>query len=168
LTLANKVTIARIIFIPLALIMVLNQVNGLAALIFLVLSFSDAIDGYIARKYNQVSDLGKLLDPLADKILIISLLIALVSLGKASVLAVILLTARELIVSGLRTSAAKAGVILPAGPLGKWKTILQVIAIFMLILDLPLANLTLWAAVLLGYISGGEYLWQNQKYLHMK
>jgi len=168
LTLANVITLLRIAFIPLVAALLLSRINGLAAILFLVLSFSDALDGYIARKFNQVSDLGKFLDPLADKLLVITILLALVAQSKASVVAVMLLVARELIISGLRVNLARAGKMLEASILAKTKTVVQVLAVFMLILKLPMASLVLWLAVLLGYISGGAYLWQNKKYLLLK
>ncbi len=161
MTLANKITLARIIFIPLAITLLLLEINGLALVVFLFLSFSDVVDGYIARRFNQVSDLGKILDPLADKILVISTLIALVGLGKAHPVPVMIIACREIIVSGLRMEAARSNKIISATGLAKWKTASQVLAIAMLIIDLPLANLTLWVSVILSLISGGDYLWQS-------
>lgn len=157
MTLANKVTVARIALIPFCLAFLLTGFYGLAALVFVVLSFSDAIDGYIARKYNQVSELGQQLDPLADKILVLTVLIALTALGKAGPVAVILLAAREFVVASLRVKKSFA-----ASPVAKWKTVVQMFAIFLAILSLPLAGLVLWLAVILAYVSGGAYLWQSQ------
>lgn len=162
MTIANKITLARIALIPLIIFLLLARINGLAVALFLLVSFSDALDGYVARRYNQVSDLGKYLDPLADKILIITALIALVSVGLAAVLPVIFLVSRELIVQGLRINAARSNNIFAASPLAKWKTVIQVAAVTMLILDLPLANEVLWISVLLAWLSGGAYLWQSQ------
>lgn len=168
MTIANYVTLARIILVPISVILLLFGINGLAALVFIILCFSDAIDGYIARRYDQVSEFGKLIDPLADKILVISLLIALVGLGKASSIPVILLVVRELLVSAIRTSVAKEHGILAASQIAKYKTASQMLAVFMLILDIPLAALVLWLSVVIGYISGGAYLWQNQRSLRLK
>ncbi|OGB88448.1 CDP-diacylglycerol--glycerol-3-phosphate 3-phosphatidyltransferase [candidate division WOR-1 bacterium RIFCSPLOWO2_02_FULL_46_20] len=162
MTIANRVTLARIAAIPLVISFLLFRLYGLAAMIFLLLSFSDAIDGYIARRYNQVSDLGKLLDPLADKVLVICVLITLVGLGKADSLPVVIITTRELLVSGIRIYTAKSGEIIAASPLAKWKTVSQMIAVFMLTLRLPLAAGMLWAAVVFSLISGGNYLWQSK------
>jgi len=167
-TVANYVTLLRIVLIPLVITLLLLGVNGLAAMLFILLSISDAIDGYIARRFNQVSDLGKFLDPLADKILVITVLIVLVGLGKANSVAVTLLAAREFLISGIRVSAAKAGKIIPATQLAKWKTTSQIVAIVMLMLNLPLANLVLWLAVVLALISGGVYFWENKQYLQLK
>jgi CDP-diacylglycerol--glycerol-3-phosphate 3-phosphatidyltransferase len=157
LTLANKVTLARIALIPFCLAFLLTGFYGLAAVAFVILSFSDAIDGYLARKYNQVSELGKQLDPLADKILVLTVLIALTALGKAGPVAVMLITTREFLVASLRTKKVFA-----ASPVAKWKTVVQMLAIFMAILSLPFSGLVLWLAVILAYVSGGAYLWQSR------
>ncbi|MBU0672045.1 MAG: CDP-diacylglycerol--glycerol-3-phosphate 3-phosphatidyltransferase [Candidatus Margulisbacteria bacterium] len=162
MTLANYVTLSRIILIPLIITLLLLGLNGLAVIIFLALSFSDAVDGYIARRFNQVSDLGKFLDPLADKILVMSVLIVLVGLGKASSIPVIILTARELVVQGLRISAARYKNIIAASPVAKWKTATQIVAVALLILKLPYAGWILWLSVVLSLLSGGAYLWQSQ------
>jgi CDP-diacylglycerol--glycerol-3-phosphate 3-phosphatidyltransferase len=162
LTQANQITLGRIALIPLIIILLLARVNGIAVALFLLLSFSDAVDGYVARRLNQVSDLGKFLDPLADKLLIISVLIVLVSLGRAEVIAVLILVSREFLVQGLRINAARTNNMIAASPIAKWKTGTQVAAVAMLIIGLPLSNLVLWLSVLLGLMSGGAYLWQSQ------
>ncbi|MBN2058250.1 MAG: CDP-diacylglycerol--glycerol-3-phosphate 3-phosphatidyltransferase [Candidatus Saganbacteria bacterium] len=162
MTLANYVTLGRIALIPLIVALLYLRLNGLAVVCFLILSFSDAIDGYIARRFNQVSDLGKFLDPLADKVLVITVLIALVSLGKADAIAVMILTARELAVQGLRINAARYRNIIAASPIAKWKTAVQIVAIAMLMLRLPYAGLVLWLAVVLSLLSGGAYFWQSR------
>jgi CDP-diacylglycerol--glycerol-3-phosphate 3-phosphatidyltransferase len=163
LTLANRITLLRIALIPLCIIFLLADLLGLAAVIFLFLSLSDLLDGYIARKYHQVSEIGKMLDPLADKILVISVLVGLSSLGKADPLAVILICAREIIVSSLRSDK-----IFPASPVAKWKTVAQVAAVLMLMLGLPLANALLWLAVILSLFSGGMYVWQSRIFEQLK
>jgi len=168
LTLANQITFLRLAFIPLNVVLLLLGLNGLAAFLFLFLSLSDMVDGYIARKYNQVSELGKLIDPLADKILVMTVLIALVDQGLASSIPVMLIVAREFVISGVRIMAARAGSILPAIPSAKWKTTLQMVAILMIMFSLPFANLVLWMSVLLALLSGGEYLWQNRQLMQPK
>jgi len=162
LTVPNYITFLRIIFIPLVLALLLLNLNGLAAILFMLLSFSDALDGYLARRLKQVSDLGKFLDPIADKILVISVLIALVGFGKANSIAVIIMVAREFLVSGIRIRAAQGNKIIAAIPLAKLKTFTQIIAVLMLILNVPLANTILWLAVLLSLASGGAYLWLSR------
>ncbi|OGC25263.1 CDP-diacylglycerol--glycerol-3-phosphate 3-phosphatidyltransferase [candidate division WOR-1 bacterium RIFOXYB2_FULL_42_35] len=162
MTVPNYITFLRIIFIPLVLALLLLNLNGLAAILFMLLSFSDALDGYLARRLKQVSDLGKFLDPIADKILVISVLIALVGFGKANSIAVIIMVAREFLVSGIRIRAAQGNKIIAAIPLAKLKTFTQIIAVLMLILNVPLANTILWLAVLLSLASGGAYLWLSR------
>jgi CDP-diacylglycerol--glycerol-3-phosphate 3-phosphatidyltransferase len=156
LTLVNRITLLRIALIPLCIAFLLSGFYGLAVVTFLLLSFSDAIDGYIARKYHQVSEIGKMLDPLADKILVITVLIGLASLGKADPVPVMLICAREFIIASVRTKK-----IFAASPIAKWKTFSQIVAVPMLTLNLPFAGWVLWFAVILSLISGGVYLWQS-------
>jgi len=155
LTLANKITLGRLALIPLCVVLLLAGLYGLAATLFLLLSLSDYLDGYVARKYNQVSDLGKKLDPLADKILVLSMLIGLTGLGKADPAAVMLICAREFLVASFRGSRT-----FPASPLAKWKTVAQIVAILLLLFNFPFAWLALWFAVLFSLVTGGAYLWQ--------
>jgi CDP-diacylglycerol---glycerol-3-phosphate 3-phosphatidyltransferase len=161
LTVANYVTLSRIVLIPLVIVSLFTGYNGIALIFFLILSFSDAVDGYIARRFNQVSDLGKFLDPLADKILVITVLIALVGLGRADSVPVMIIACREFIVSGIRIYAAKSNFIIAASPTAKLKTVSQIIAVAMLIIGLPFSGWMLWGAVVLSIISGGGYFWQS-------
>ena len=161
MNLANRVTLLRIALIPLVIALLLFKYNGLALISFLLLSFSDALDGYIARRFDQVSEVGKFLDPLADKILVITVLITLVGQGLANSIAVMILVARELIVQGIRIYAAKHEII-AAIQAAKLKTIAQIVAVAMLILRLPFADWALWLAVGLALYSGGVYLWQSK------
>lgn len=163
MTLANRVTLLRLALIPVCIAFLLTTLYGLAAAVFLLLSFSDYLDGYIARKYNQVSELGKQLDPLADKILVMSVLIGLTALGKANPVPVMLIGAREFVVASLRTVK-----VFGASRLAKWKTVTQMVAIIMLMLHLPLAGAVLWLAVLLSLITGAAYLWQSPFYKQLK
>ncbi|MBN3032824.1 MAG: CDP-diacylglycerol--glycerol-3-phosphate 3-phosphatidyltransferase [Candidatus Saganbacteria bacterium] len=163
MTLATKVTLARIALIPFCLGFLLTGFWGLSALLFAALSFSDAIDGYLARKYHQVSELGKQLDPLADKLLVLTMLIALTALGKAGPVPVMLLVAREFVIASLRTRKVFA-----ASPVAKWKTVAEMVAVFLAVLNLPLAGATLWLAVILAYVSGGAYLWQSRLLKQLK
>lgn len=162
MTLANRVTLLRIALIPLIIVFLYFGLNGLAAITFVLLSLSDYIDGYIARRFNQVSDVGKILDPLADKILVMTALIMLLSQGKADPIPVILFLARDAIVSGIRINAAKGNKILHASPIAKGKTVAQMFAVPMLILNVPYADWVLWLAVAFSLISGGSYLWQSK------
>ncbi len=163
MTVPNYITLARIVLIPLIIVLLLMRLNGLAVIAFLLLSFSDAIDGYIARKYNQVSELGKFLDPLADKILVTAVLICLVGLGKADSIPVMIIVARELFINATRSRK-----IFAASPTAKWKTFSQIVAVAMLMLDLPYADWALWLAVILSVVSGGGYLWQTNLLKQLK
>jgi len=163
LSLANYVTLLRIALIPLIIAFVFLGFFGLAVMVGLLLIFSDFLDGYLARRYKQVSDLGKLLDPLADKIAVVTVLIALVGVGKADPIPVMIIAARELFVQGLRISMAKSKQkIIEASPIAKAKTTVQAIALVMLLLSLPYAEWVLWLAVIISLISGWKYLWQSK------
>jgi len=156
--LPNLITIGRILLIPLFLYFLLTIQPVFAAVLFLLLSLTDTLDGFLARKFGLESDLGKFLDPIADKILVISALIGLLEIRFIPAIPVILIVARDLIVSAVRLSAAKEGLVIAASPWGKAKTVLQVLAIFMLILNLPYAVPVLWFSVLLTLVSGVDYL----------
>lgn len=139
MTLATKITLARILFIPFFIMMfyipqfsVGTIENGgyfVALILFVVLSLTDFVDGYIARAYNQVSDLGKFLDPLADKILVSSAMIMLLTVHLFPAWAIIAMLVREFIVAGIRMIAASEGIVIAADIAGKIKTILQMIAL---------------------------------------
>jgi CDP-diacylglycerol--glycerol-3-phosphate 3-phosphatidyltransferase len=138
----------------------------LAALIFLVASFTDYLDGYFARKYQSESDLGKLMDPVADKILVSSVLVFLSYLTNVNPILVVLLLARDHLISGLRSAAAASGLVIAAKPAGKWKTALQMIAIPCIMIDenmmgLPITKvgtIALWISVGLSLSSGLQYV----------
>lgn len=184
LNLPNKITISRIILIPIFLIFMLVPFNFgdiyiinesisvshfIGALIFILASSTDWIDGHLARKHNLVTNLGKFLDPLADKLLVSAALIVLVELQLAPSWMVIVIISREFAVTGLRLVAAGEGVVMAAGQMGKLKTVFQIIAISALLLHnvpfkgfgIPLGDITLWIAVILTIISGLDYFAKN-------
>ena len=140
-----------------------------AAIVFVVAAVTDLLDGYLARRNGQVTTLGKLLDPIADKLLVLSALILLVNVDRVSALVAILIIAREVAVTGIRAIAAGEGMVIAAETTGKYKMGLQVVAIVLLILEdtflsdlgnLHLAGIvTLYLSLALGYISGGQYVW---------
>lgn len=160
--LPNLVTLFRIALIPLFVFLLLSAQPVLAAFVFLFLALTDAVDGFLARWLKQTSDLGKFLDPIADKILVISALICLIEIRLVSSLPVILIIARDFVVSAVRLTAAGEGRVIAAGPWGKLKTISQMVAVFMLILKLPYAIEVLWLSVLLTLISGVDYIVRKQ------
>jgi CDP-diacylglycerol---glycerol-3-phosphate 3-phosphatidyltransferase len=176
LNLPNLITLARILLIPVFVILFSTPTPDRslnAAIIFVIAAVSDLLDGYIARRTGQVTTLGKLLDPIADKLLVLSALILLVNVDRVSALVAILVIAREVAVTGIRAIAAGEGMIIAAETTGKYKMALQVVAITLLILEgtslaelgnLHLAGMaTLYLSLVLGYVSGGQYVWSFWK-----
>jgi len=174
--LPNLITLARILLIPVFVILFSTPTPDRslnAAIIFVIAAVSDLLDGYIARRTGQVTTLGKLLDPIADKLLVLSALILLVNVDRVSALVAILVIAREVAVTGIRAIAAGEGMIIAAEATGKYKMALQVVAITLLILEgtslaelgnLHLAGMaTLYLSLVLGYVSGGQYVWSFWK-----
>ena len=163
LNLPNVLTVLRIVAVPVIVVALLDETpNGdaLAAAVFALAAFTDGLDGYIARRRRQVTTFGKLMDPLADKLLVVAALVALVSLDRLAAWVAMVIIARELAVTGLRTIAAEQGVVIAASWLGKVKTALQVAAIVALIVwdPAPLAvDLLVYAAVAVTVISGADY-----------
>jgi len=159
--LANKITITRIVLIPVfILVLVLDFKNNyyIAAIIFLLLSLSDLLDGYIARKNNEVSKIGSLLDPLADKLLIAAALIFLIGRGVDAWMAYIII-AREFIITGFRMLALMQNKVISAKFSGKLKMIFQVIAILAVILMIPYSYILMLIATIITIYSGIEYIW---------
>ena len=145
-------------FLPLVIICLFFDKFVLAAIIFLILSITDFFDGYLARKMNQITDFGKLMDPMADKILVIATLIVLVEKGMAQSLPVIIISSREIFITGWRAHVGASGIIIAASPAGKIKTVVQIIAVLMLIISFPLGVIALWLAAILSIYSGVEYI----------
>lgn len=168
LNLPNKITISRIAVVPVILVLMAigTKISCLvAAGLFLLAAFSDMLDGYLARRSNQITSLGKLLDPLADKVLVSSVLIMFVETGWAPAWVVILIICRELLVTGLRSIAAEEGVVIAADKYGKAKTVTQIVAIVPLIIHyswfgIPMAligTVVLYIALILTVFSGANY-----------
>lgn len=180
----NKITLSRIFLIPIFIILLSVPFNWgvwdigdsalpvshlVAAILFIVASTTDWVDGYYARKYNLVTNLGKFLDPLADKLLVATALILLVELGLAPAWVTIIIISREFAITGLRLVAAGEGVVLAAGSMGKLKTATQMIAISALLLHnfpfsyigLPFATIMLYAALFFTVLSGYDYFVKN-------
>ena len=137
----------------------------LAGAVFIVAAVTDSLDGYIARKHRLVTTLGKFIDPLADKVLVIAAMIALVELNRIPAWIVLVIITREFVVTGLRLVAAAEGVVISASKSGKLKTVLQIVALSMLILKVPGGMVVMWAAMLLTVGSGMEYLMNGSKLL---
>jgi len=135
----------------------------LAGAVFILAALTDTADGYIARKKGMVTNLGKFIDPVADKILVMAALISLVELQRIPAWIVVVILSRDLIVTGVRMVAAAEGVVIPASRGGKIKTVFQIIAISMLIFNLPFGIHVMWAAMFLTVWSGMDYLIKGKK-----
>lgn len=164
---ANIVTIIRIILVPLFpfLLYFENFSRILILLLFIILCFSDFLDGFLARKLNQVTDLGKLLDPLADKILITVLLLFFLQKGQVDYVSASIIIIREYSVLGLRAIAANKKIIIKADLFGKIKTIIHMTTIAWLIMEWDQAQYFIFSSVIIAIISGINYFYQNKKVL---
>ena len=142
MNLPNKLTVLRVLMIPFFVIALMleggaNQTyRYVAAAIFIIASLTDLLDGKIARKYNLVTNFGKFMDPLADKLLVCSALICMIELGQLPAWMVLIIIAREFIISGFRLVASDNGVVIAASYWGKWKTTFQMISVVLLILNI--------------------------------
>ena len=178
MNLPNKLTVLRIIMVPFFVFFMLTDVGGaankwIALAIFAVASLTDLLDGKIARKYNLVTNFGKFMDPLADKLLVCSAMICLIPSGKLAAEIVIIIIAREFIISGFRLIAAENGIVIAANYWGKFKTVSQMIMIILLILHFGgifavLEQIFIWLSLALTVISLITYIWQNRSVLSMQ
>lgn len=182
----NRITISRILLIPIFILLLtlpldwgtvsignesLPVVHLVSAILFIFASGTDWVDGYYARKYNLVTNLGKFLDPMADKLLVAAAFVLLVELNMAPAWLVIIILSREFAVTGLRLVAAGEGIVLAAGQMGKWKTTFQLVSIaFLLLHDFPFTYLNLsfsvgtillYVALVLTVVSGVDYFVKN-------
>ncbi len=169
MNLPNKLTVIRVLAVPFFVVIYSLGYTVLATILFCVASATDALDGYIARKRGLVTNFGKIMDPLADKIIVIAAFVMLVEDKKVAGWMLIVILAREFIVSGLRIVAAADGNVIAAGLSGKLKTITQMLAIPLLLLNnwplgnsFPLDQVLLWICVILTIISGAEYVYKNK------
>lgn len=173
LNLPNTITLIRIAMIPLIILFLLLPISGkylISAILFVVAAATDGLDGHIARSRNLVTTLGKFLDPLADKLLILATLICLLALDKAGAVAIILILTRELVITGLRAIAADKGVVIAASYFGKFKTVSQIVSITYILLAgqftvLPefIGTILLWIAVIITILSGADYLYKAKE-----
>ena len=174
----NKLTIARMIIVPFLVIFLLTGWGGeanryISLTLFVVASVTDWFDGYLARKNNLVTNFGKFMDPLADKLLVCSAMICMIDLKRLSAWFVIIIIAREFIISGFRLIAAENGIVIAANYWGKFKTASQMIMIILLILHFDgifviLEQIFIWLSLALTIISLITYLWQNRTVLSMQ
>lgn len=196
MNLPNKLTILRIVMVPILVLVwifpysqfnisvpalqfggvtgvSLSLINIIVLVIFALASITDFIDGYIARKYNMVTTFGKFADPIADKMLVNTVFIMLVSQGTIPVVPVLIMIARDTIVDGCRLIAMSNGVVVAAGFLGKLKTVLQMFTIILILLNnlpfelyrIPLADLLLWFTAFISLAGGVSYFNQLKEYI---
>lgn len=174
----NKLTVCRMAMVPVFVLFSLTGWGGeanpyICALIFLGASATDWLDGYLARKNNLVTNFGKFMDPLADKLLVCSALICMIQLGRLEAWIVIIIIAREFIISGFRLIAVESGIVIAANYWGKFKTVSQMIMILLLILDFGgffqvAARIFVWLSLFLTVVSLVTYLVENKEVLSQK
>lgn len=168
---ANKVTLLRIALVPLFIVLwkiPSDLCHWLAASVFIIAAITDGVDGYIARHYNQITNFGKFIDPLADKLLVTAALICFVASGDVPDWVTIIILAREFMVMGLRVVAVTQNVVIAASIWGKLKTVTQIVMVVSImvlpvtpILDL-FKNILIYAAMVITVFSGVDYMWKNR------
>ncbi len=173
MNLPNKLTVLRVCMVPVFVFLMLWDGSGesgkyIAAAIFILASATDWLDGYLARKNNLVTDFGKFMDPIADKLLVCSAMICLVEKEALAAWVVIIIIGREFIISGFRLVASDKGVVIAASYWGKFKTVFQMAMVILLILDLGgvfdlIAQAVTWIALILTVVSLADYLRKNWK-----
>ena len=175
MNLPNKLTTLRMVMVPFFVFFLLWQhgenytYRMIALALFIIASLTDLADGKIARKYNLVTDFGKFMDPLADKLLVCSALICLIDLGQIPAWMVVIIIGREFIISGFRLVTSDNGVVIAASYWGKWKTTFQMFAVILMILDIPALEIPkqicIWVALALTIISLVDYIKKNYQIL---
>lgn len=169
MNLPNKLTLLRVLLIPVFLVFLMADITGydkwISLGIFAIASLTDLADGKIARKYNLITNFGKFMDPLADKLLVCSAMIALIELERIPAWIVIVIIAREFIISGFRLVASDNGVVIAASYWGKFKTTFQMIMVILMIADIPelsiLTTVIMYIALVLTVVSLIDYLVKN-------
>ena len=178
----NKLTVLRVLLVPLFLVFLLvGQIPAhylLALIVFVVASATDSLDGHLARKNDQVTTFGKFLDPLADKILVLSAMISFIEIGLCGSLVVVIMISREFMVTSLRLVAVSGdGTVIAAGLLGKVKTVVQMVSVVLILIlcmlsewsilpagiSVPvIAESLMWISAILSVVSGAQYIWKNR------
>jgi len=174
MNLANKITFSRIAMVPFFILFLLsglvdeNTGRYISLFIFIIASFTDFLDGYIARSRNMITKLGKFLDPLADKLLVIAALVSLVEMEQLKAYIVIIIISREIIVTGFRVVAASDNIVIAASIWGKVKTVTQMAMIIILLINFNniffniLENILVYLATIITIISGYDYIYKNK------
>lgn len=167
----NKLTVFRLILVPFFILSAyyeMNQAMWISTGIFVVASATDFLDGYLARKHQLVTDFGKFMDPLADKVLVAAALLILIKMQRVESWAVLIIITREYAISILRAIAASSGKVIAASGGGKIKTVLQMVSIVMLLLNLPFASALFYVSVLMTLYSGLQYIIGNRALIKEK
>lgn len=175
MNLPNKLTVLRVLMIPFFVVFMLMDIvpgmdKWIALAIFVVASLTDLLDGKIARKYNLVTNFGKFMDPLADKLLVSSAMICLVEMGRLPAWIVIIIISREFIISGFRLVASDSGIVIAASYWGKFKTVFQMVMIIVMIMDFGpsfamLETILIYVALILTVVSLIDYVAKNKEVL---
>lgn len=175
MNLPNKLTVLRVFMIPFFVLFMLTDLGGsankwIAVVIFIAASLTDLLDGKIARKYNLVTNFGKFMDPLADKLLVSAAMICLVQMGRLAAWVVIIIISREFIISGFRLIASDNGTVIAASYWGKFKTLFQMLMIIVLIMNLGgvfavIGAALIWIALILTVVSLVDYIVKNKQVL---
>lgn len=175
MNLPNKLTVLRVIMIPFFVFFMLTDMAGgaskwIALALFIIASFTDTLDGYLARKHNLVTNFGKFMDPLADKLLVSAAMICLVATGDLPSWIVIIIISREFIISGFRLIASDNGIVIAASYWGKFKTVSQMVMIVVLIADFGgvfdiVGQALIWIALILTVVSLVDYIAKNKEIL---
>lgn len=176
MNLANKITVFRVFLVPIFMLVLYSDIpysTYIAAVVFIFASLTDTLDGYIARSRNMITDFGKFIDPLADKMLVSAALISLVELGKIPGWVVVIIIAREFTITGFRVIAASGGITIAASSLGKIKTVTQLVAIIALLINnypfsligLPFDMILLYTSLFFTVLSGVDYIYKNKSAL---
>jgi len=178
MNIANKLTLSRILLIPIYIALFLADFNGhyfYAVAVYALASFTDFLDGYLARSRNLISSFGKFADPLADKMLVTAALLCFMLIGRINVWVVFLILFREFAATGLRAAVAADGVVLAAGKSGKLKTVVQLVGLIYLHFEIGfhisaviIGDIFIGLMLLLTIVSGAEYFYKNRKKINMK
>jgi CDP-diacylglycerol--glycerol-3-phosphate 3-phosphatidyltransferase len=174
LNLPNVLTVFRILLVPVLVAALLSEAGSgdvLAAIVFVIASFTDALDGWIARRKRIESTFGKLMDPLADKLLVVAAIVSLVALNRLSAVVAMVIIAREFAVTGLRQLAMEEGHVIPASIWGKLKTVTQIAMVLVLIIvdERTLAvDILIWVTVVVTVASGADYFFNFRNLLHAR
>lgn len=172
MNLPNKLTILRVLLVPVFVVFLMCDITGfdkwIALSVFIIASLTDLLDGYIARKNNLITNFGKFMDPLADKLLVCSAIICFIELDKMPTWMVLIIIAREFIISGFRLVASDNGVVIAAGIFGKYKTAVSMVMICLVIADIDndvyriITWIFIWAALILTIVSLIDYILKNK------